>query len=153
MQDDDLKVAATSIACTALVTRLYAALDQHAYEALDSVFAEDAAWLRLGQRTVGLPAIRTLMQQRSPTLATCHVITNPLVHLTGPNDAEGSFCMLVVRQQGVPEGATRPLQVEGPWRLSTLHTRFVRTAGGWRIAEQRTEPLFEFVTSASGVAA
>lgn len=141
---DDLEAMQAGWACTALVTRLYLALDEHAYDALDDLFTVDAEWVRLGQRTGGLEAIRSLMRRRPVDLATRHVITNPVVTLDGEGTASGSFYMLVVRKHGVTPAMQRPLPVAGPWRLSVVHAGFRRTHAGWRIANQHTLSQFEF---------
>jgi hypothetical protein len=130
--------------CTELVTRLYLALDEHDYEPLDELFSPDAELVRLGQRTVGLAAIRALMHKRPADLATRHVITNPIVRLVGEDYAQGSFYMLVVRKSGVTPTTPLPLPVQGPWRLSVVRAGFRPTEDGWRIATQRTDSQFEF---------
>jgi hypothetical protein len=111
---------------------------------LDGLFTTDAEWLRLGQRTVGLDAIASLMRTRATDLATRHVITNPVVVPDGHDRARGSFYMLVVRKRGVTAEMQRPLAVPGPWRLSVVRAEFHRTTAGWRIASQRTDSQFEF---------
>jgi ketosteroid isomerase-like protein len=137
------------IACAGLVNRLYLALDEHDYSSLERLFTPDAEWVRLGERTVGLDAIQALMQKRPADLSTRHVIANPVVDLREENHAQGSFYMLVVRKSGVTPGIPLPLPVDSFWRLSVVQAEFRRTEAGWRIARQRTESQFEFVSEAT----
>lgn len=136
------------IDCTSLVHRLYLMLDEHDLVAFDEIFAPDAEWVRLGELTRGLDAIRHKMAGRSPTLATRHLIGNAVVLPDGPGRARGSFYMTVVRKRDVPPGAARPLLVNGPWRVSVLDLRFVHGPAGWRIAHQSTRSEFEFAGEA-----
>lgn len=138
-------IADAVTACSALVYRLYYALDEHAYQGLDQLLSPDVRFTRLGNTVEGLSALTAVFSQRPATMATRHVLSNPMVSVTGPDAASGIHYMQVVRKHNVTPATPRPLLVRSAWRLSIVHTTFARAASGWRIDSLRTEPGFEFV--------
>ncbi|WP_245647559.1 nuclear transport factor 2 family protein [Novosphingobium lentum] len=117
--------------CARLIA-LYANLnDEGRWEEVAALYAEDGTMTRPtapDAPVVGRAAILAAFRSRPPR-TTRHVCSNVVIDVEGPDAARGTSAMLLFT------GADAPL-------VGSFHDRFVRTAGGWKIAERRGSLTF-----------
>jgi hypothetical protein len=127
-----------------LTHRFYYCLDESRYPELVAAFRNDGVWHRQGKTLTGHAQILAAMRERPSTLRTRHVITN---HFLSESDANSATLIAYMTAFRFDDGTTRqgPYPIDGPFRFNLVKIRFAREGGAWRIAEQWSEPEFEFV--------
>ncbi len=114
------------------VIRFFRALDERDYDTLAALLAEDGAWHRQGAVLRNHSDILAAMAARSPTMRIHHLLTNVYAEPAGPNAADVTGYMLVVRHdsKAEPTGASPLTGIEN---IRTTRARLRNTADGWRI--------------------
>jgi hypothetical protein len=126
------------LACERLIILAYALMDQGQYERSAALFTEDGVWIR------GEPAPRTRadilasLRQRPADGITRHLLSNIVVILTGPNEAEASANFLAFRAKRAEDG---PAEMTGPAMVGDLFCRLRRGPDGWRIGFLQPKPV------------
>jgi len=123
--------------------RFFYFLDEFRYDDLVALMTEDAVWHRQGKVLRGREQVLAALAERPRTQRIRHVITNAFVDEDGAGSARLTAYLTAYRAD---EGVSRPppQTIDGPFRLLLVDARFVRTEAGWRMAEQRGTPEFEF---------
>jgi hypothetical protein len=127
------------LACERLVIGSYSLMDQSRYEASAGLFAEDGVWVRGDPAPGTRGAILASLQQRPATGVTRHLISNVMVTLTGPDEAEATGNFLAFRGTRAETG---PATMTGPSMVGDLFYRFRRGADGWEITHLETKSVF-----------
>ena len=126
-------------AATGVVARFYRHLDEREVSGLTSLMLPDGVWHRQGQALAGPAAIAAALARRSPSMRIHHLLTNAYAMPAGPDAAEVTAYMLVVRHEpGGPLAGPAPLH--GVESIRTVRASLRATAGGWRIASLRGDP-------------
>jgi hypothetical protein len=123
--------------------RFFCCLDERRYGELLARMSPEAVWHRQGKTLRGHPEILAALEERSKTQRIRQVITNAFLDETNGEPAELRAYMTAYRfDDGKPSRG--PVVIDGPSRLSLVHTRFARRGGEWRIVEQSLTPESEF---------
>jgi 3-phenylpropionate/cinnamic acid dioxygenase small subunit len=124
-------------AITDVLYRYARALDGRDWEALRTVFTEDAVGEYTGRINAtfhGVAAIIGLVSRALGGLeASQHIIANPVIDVDG--DEARSRCYLHAQHYRPARATGGSTYVVG----GTYHDRLVRASGGWRIAHRRLE--------------
>jgi ketosteroid isomerase-like protein len=125
--------------CQRLVVDSAAYNDSRDWEALAALYADDGVVARPnGDRVVGRAAIAESYAAAPANRRTRHVCTNWRFDLERPDAARGTTTVLVYSWDA--DGAVDSKfghQLDDRMLIGDFVDRFVRTPGGWRIAERR----------------
>lgn len=127
-------------ACAKLVLRVFYGMDDLQYDRVTDAFMPDGVWHRAGKALRGRAAILAAMNERDTHRFVRHVVTNLGVDVTDNDHAEGRC--YVTAYAG--PASDRPPTINAPWLLLTSTHSFVRSHGGWFIAESRIARDFVF---------
>ena len=122
-----------------LMVRYAHAVDTRAWDDFDDIFTPDATidYTAFGGPRGTVPEIKAYLAETLAAFpAFQHLVSNPMLEIDGDAATGRTMCfnpMAVARPEG-DEGGPRMFFC-GRWYLD----RFVRTAGGWRIAERSEE--------------
>lgn len=129
--------------CTRLCNDFAWTVDQRDYDAFVELFAEDGAFERAGQRSVGHAAIRQFLDARPADRITRHIVSNIRVDLTGPATAAGTCSALMYQATHESAAApTQPLHVSAPVVVDYVDD-YLLTNRGWKFACRRTALVFQ----------
>jgi hypothetical protein len=109
-------------ACERLAVACYSLMDRGYYEQSAALFTDDARWLR------GVKWVETR-----------HLVTNLLVTITGPDDAEAIAGLIAMRAN---RSETGPAETPGPIVVGDLVYRFRRGPEGWKISFLEPIPIY-----------
>lgn len=125
--------------CNQLLISFYNLLDQKDYGALADLFAEDGAWVRLGQELKGRHAIMEAMREREDWLTT-HIVSNIQIKIVDPDTAETSQYVTLYRIEG-HQPSKGPAAVAPP--MGILHHRdtLVRRDGQWKFKRKTSRAV------------
>lgn len=131
------------IACTDLMVRLCDLLDKGENVAAAGLFSEEAELLAPNGNVLRGAEVRAFLENRSPAIATRHVLSNVLITPGGPDTATVRAYILVYRvPRQEPDALPRALpatpQAVGDWDMD-----LVRTSNGWRIRRFSALPVLE----------
>jgi hypothetical protein len=84
------------------------------------------------------------LNERPVSQAIRHVITNTFLAEESENDARLIAYMTAYKYDDGTPTTTRPLTIDGPFRLLLVKNHFVRENGRWMIAESESTTEFEF---------
>jgi hypothetical protein len=134
--------------CQQVLTRFINCLDARDYEQLAALFAPDGAWFRPGGPVRGPEAIHAALSAKPDPVgfAIRHVITNVVVDPIDDDYAEAMTYLTVYRHEGALSG-TGPVPLLGPYMVGISTNKLVRLGAEWRIAEKRTQRIFERAAS------
>lgn len=148
MKKDDIarlpeaEVERVRAACTALGVDYARALDFRDYDALLTLFTEDAV-LDTGERLEGLAAIREAIRHRPDELRSRHVVSNVFVDVLSATQARGISYVTIYRHEGAASLRPGPAPLTGPAAVGHFEDRFVRTRAGWQFASRRLHLAFQ----------
>ena len=131
-------------ACLRIVHEMALHTDAASYEDALALFTDDAVMDRDGERFEGIEALRAAYASRPSGRLTRHVLSNTVVRITGPDDAESISYVTVYRYVRTRPDEAPPYQVPGPEVLGEYRDRFRRTAAGWRLSSRITRTLLKF---------
>lgn len=131
--------------CSRLCLDLLHYIDQRRYDRAAELFTDDGTFDRRTadrRNTVfaGRAAIRAFFESRPADEAIRHLCTNIRITLRSRNEASG-HCYAVFYKGTATGDAELPMPPRGP-AVTEYHDEYVRTPGGWRIRERRTQPVF-----------
>ncbi len=124
--------------CERLAISCYSLMDRSRYEDSAALFAEDGVWMR-GDPAKSPAGILASLMKRPAERLTRHLISNIVVTLTGPDEAEAIGNFVALHGTRVTQGAAKLPQ---PLMVGDLTYRFRRGADGWRIIYLETTPVF-----------
>jgi hypothetical protein len=131
-------------ACAALCVDYCEIVDAKDYQRMREVFAEDAEYYSPNAPNDlirGAEAIIAYLSHIPATLVTQHLACNIRVHAASADSASGSCKIVLFTADGnmpeTPEGR----KAAEKQRIGIYYDRYVRTPGGWRIAERRGKGL------------
>lgn len=131
--------------CERLV-RLYCHYVDHGEASrVAELFTEDGAWHGPGAALEGIDALREALTAREArqTRVSRHVCGNLVIDVEDESHARGcTYLTLYGDDGGRGEDGRRVAPLEGPQMVGEYRDRFVRTRGGWRIAERVLEISF-----------
>ena len=136
---DDLQRITIEAACARLIAHYAQLVDLAEPGAAADLFVEDGVFELASTRIEGREAIRANSVAGRGQFAgrvTRHVCTNIVITALDEQHAEGSAYFLFFASEA---GAGAPLKFGAPATIGVYRDRFVRTAGGWRIAHRRVE--------------
>ena len=134
---DEAHVWMAKAAIAELITRYAALSDAGEWEAVASLYTDDARMTRPtapNDFIVGRDAILTAFRSRRSRAAR-HVVTNVLVTLDSETDANASSQILLFT--GAAEAGHLPMLSTMPPLIGTYRDRLTCTGLGWRFAERR----------------
>ncbi len=131
--------------CSRLCLDLLHYVDQRRYDQAAALFTEDGTFeRRTPDRTstvfTGRAAIRGFFDSRPVDEAIRHLCTNIRITLRSREEA-GGHCYALFFKGTATGDAELPVPPRAP-AVTEYHDDYVRTAGGWRIARRRTQPVF-----------
>jgi ketosteroid isomerase-like protein len=131
-------------ACAALCVDYCEIVDAKDYQRMREVFADDAHYYSPNapdDLIRGAEAIIAYLSHIPATLVTQHLACNIRVHAASADSASGSCKIVLFTADGnmpeTPEGR----KAAEKQRIGIYYDRYVRTPGGWRIAERRGKGL------------
>jgi hypothetical protein len=128
-------------ACVGFLFRCYSDpfyrhLDDRDSASLAALMLPDGVWHRQGAALTGEAATIAALGRRSPTMRIHHLLTNAFAVPTGPDTAEATAYMLVIRHEpGSPLDSPAPLA--GIENIRTIRAALRHTAQDWRVAQLR----------------
>lgn len=132
------------MACAALCVDYCEIVDTKDYQRMREVFAEDAEYYSPNAPNDlirGAEAIIAYLSHIPATLVTQHLAFNVRVHAESEEAARGLCKIVLFTADGnmpeTPEGR----KAAEKQRIGVYFDRYVRTPGGWRIAERRGKGL------------
>ena len=125
--------------CQKLILQFYGYLDEKRYDELANLFADDGAWVRLGQELVGPNSIKKAMKERESWL-TMHLVTNIRINVVDEYLAETIQYITLYRQEDVdPESG--PLPVVMPLGLLRHTDTLVRINNTWKFKRKASRAV------------
>ena len=121
------------------VIRFFRALDDRDYATLAHLLAPGGVWRRQGAELRSEADILAAMAKRSATLRIHHLLTNVFAVPHGPDEADVTGYMLVIRHDGGAEPAG-PSPLTGIENVRTPRARLRRSRDGWRIVDLGGDP-------------
>lgn len=122
-----------------VVMRFYRHLDDRDSTCLAALMLPDGVWHRQGAVLTGASAIIAALSRRSPTMQIHHLLTNAFAVSSGPDTADVTAYMLVIRHE--PAGPfDGPAPLAGIENIRTIRAALRHTAQGWRVASMRGDP-------------
>jgi hypothetical protein len=113
-----------------VVVRFYRKLDEVDVAGILSLVTDDVQWSRPGRKLVGSERVKDNLLARSPSLRTCHVVTNLIVEPGIEGSATVSALLFIFSQQNA--GATALMAVDGA-AGANLKADLIMVDGAWRI--------------------
>lgn len=126
------------VECTEVLHRFYAGLDGGRPDDVANLMAPDGVWLRQGAHLKGPDAVRSALEERSPSIVSAHLVCNAVVDLQGSDEALLSAWILVFRSTSADGGPP----AAAPHVVMQCRDRMVRTTQGWRFAHKRATVAF-----------
>jgi hypothetical protein len=133
-------------ACRRLLTEYAIAVDHGDAESLVPQFVEDGTHVRRNDRLRGRGQLPLILGKRPSQLVMRHHLTTMRFRVIDQNNAEGYSYYLLYRG----EGDEKPLPLDPPFSAGDWHSRFVRTAMGWKLARLEVKRLFVQSAQAEG---
>lgn len=129
-------------ACERLVTTYCHYVDHGEASRIADLFTAEGVWKGPGVRMEGRGQLLKGFGAREAQAErmSLHVCHNFLCDVVDADHAEGVVYLTLYRHDGDPERKVSPLV--GPAMVGEYRDRFVRTPGGWRIAERETRVSF-----------
>lgn len=137
-ETDHQTIAST---CEALSIAYARSVDFRDYESLVALFAEDGV-LDTGKRLEGRPAIAAALAHRPDELRSRHVLSNIFIDVLSKTEARGISYLTLYRHVGPESLKAGPIAFDGPAAVGHYEDRFVKTAGGWKIARRKLHFAF-----------
>ncbi|MBT0962930.1 nuclear transport factor 2 family protein [Denitromonas iodatirespirans] len=129
-----LEIREVCDACRTLVLRAAARADGGDAEGLAALFAEDGMLVRPdGIRLQGREAIRAAYAARPAERLTRHVVSNTLVEIVSPTEAQACSYVLLWSGSLADPAGPRGRPAHGLPVLGEFDDRFALTPDGWRI--------------------
>jgi hypothetical protein len=130
--------------CQQALARFLHGLDSRNGEMAAAQFAENGKWERsLGGAFEGRAQIAENIANRAKNEATRHCMSNFILDLKDADHAESRCYLTVFRNDAAgPEPVKFPIKMQLPSGVLLYCDKWVRTAEGWRIAEQWSERIF-----------
>jgi hypothetical protein len=125
--------------CERLAVTCYSLMDRGFYARSVALFTEDATWVRGEGPVHTSKAILASLHNRPAERITRHLVSNIVVTITGPDEAEAVAYLVALHAKRAESGPT-PIPV--PVAIGDLIYRFRRGADGWRISY--LEPVLHF---------
>lgn len=142
------------------IVRFFHFLDARRYERMLDLMVPGAYWLRQGQPHRGREQALNTLHGRHAGMRVRHAVSNIVGDddevdpawqqhpeaLAIQADAPSVFTSNYLTAYRFDDPADRPppWPISGPHKFSVVHTRFVRSGEGWRIAAQLMLPEFVF---------
>ncbi|MET0146480.1 MAG: nuclear transport factor 2 family protein [Ilumatobacteraceae bacterium] len=146
--DIDPAVVATLVAersCERLMYTYAQLVDFGGAAGIADLFTTDGVWLGAdGGAMRGQAAIREAFSRRQGLTRrqSRHVITNVLVDVRSPDEAEGIAYLINYRHDSQSGVAEHPAPADAPKFVGEYHLSFRKDAAGWRIATLRFDLAF-----------
>jgi len=128
--------AADRIAIEEMNARFAFALDHHDYDALRDLLAPDVHYVSVGREHDGVEAVIASFKARVAKRTTRHNLGNAVLT---PVDGDTVTGWSTWTTWASNEPGVTPPRI---FMVADFHDRYVRTAGGWRIAERIIAPVF-----------
>lgn len=119
--------------CTRLINEFARCTDTFDYDRAVALFVPDCRFSRADETFQGIDGLRAVLDRRDRNRRTCHIVSNILVDVMSPDNAQGSALALVFGHRGAIEGEEAPLGP--PDSIVRFEAGFERTDAGWRIAK------------------
>lgn len=132
------------MACAALCVEYCEIVDAKEYPRMREVFAGDAQYYSPAapdKLIQGAEAIIAYLSHIPATLVTQHLACNIRIHPESTDTASGSCRILLFTADGNAPADSEGRTVAGKRRIGVYFDRYIRTPGGWRIAERRGKGL------------
>ncbi len=132
------------MACAALCVDYCEIVDAKDYQRMREIFAEDARYYSPATPDTlvqGAEAIVAYLSHIPAALVTQHLVCNIRIHAESPDAATGSCKILLFTADGNAAETPDGRKAAETKRIGVYHDRYVRTPGGWRIAERRGKGL------------
>jgi hypothetical protein len=142
------------------LVRFFHFLDARRYDRLTELMTPDVFWLRQGKPHRGREQVLHTLQGRHAGMRVRHVVSNVVcddderdpawqahaqaIDIEGGAQSVFTSNYLTAYRFDDPADQPPPWRIRGPHKFSVVHTRFVRTGDGWRIAAQLMLPEFVF---------
>jgi uncharacterized protein (TIGR02246 family) len=120
--------------CERLVYRYAWLVDSGQAAGIADLFTEDGTWAAGGGKPMrGRDGIREGFAERQAVTRrqSRHVMTNVLIHLTGPDTASGRVFLVNFRHDSPTGAAEKPAPADVPKYVGEYHLTFRRVAGTW----------------------
>jgi ketosteroid isomerase-like protein len=123
----------SKVECEQLLARLCLALDRGDNAQAADFFTEDAVLIMPNGEAVG-PAVRKVLEGRSATVFTRHILTNTVISQTSAEAADAQAYLTVYRVSGkaddvLPRRLPATPQTLGDWKIQLR-----KAATGWKIS-------------------
>jgi len=131
--------------CQQALTKFLCALDARDGKAAAAQFAENGKWERSrgAGSFEGRAQIADNITNRAKNEASRHCLTNFVLDIKDADHAESRAYLIVFRNDAEgPDPVKFPIKMQLPAGVLAYCDKFVRTAEGWRIAEQWSDPIF-----------
>lgn len=136
---DSERVVRDEWQCIKTMTRFFNSLDDRHFEDLADCMTESGVWVRQGKPLEGRSAVLSALAERSPTVLTRHLISNPVAKIEGEAAEVTAVVTIFHHDDG---SGTQP----GSLSLPRAILRFTAVMGcsneGWQIRRLTSERLF-----------
>ncbi len=125
--------------CTQLVYEFYACLDEKRYDDMVELFAEDGAWVRLGEELRGKKAIKATMGTREEWI-TAHLVTNARIRVRDESNADTTQYITLYRHEDW-NPADGPAPIVLPLGVLRHKDHLVRVGDQWKIKRKTSRAI------------
>ncbi len=127
-----------------LTHRFYYYLDERRYQDLVDTMRTDVTWHRQGKILRGHAQVMAALNERPASQVIRHIITNTFLDQQSTTEARLIAYMTAYKYDDGTLIKTRPLTIDGPFRVLLVKKHFVHENGRWMIAESEGTTEFEF---------
>jgi SnoaL-like domain len=124
-----------------LIYRVYSLYDEHQYEQMLSLYADDVRFGSSMRMVEGRDQVAALIAKRPQTVLTRHIITNLVVTLTGPESASATATLIGYRNEGAFP-SQGPVPLDGAPAIADCRFSFRKVRSVWLISENLGEGIF-----------
>jgi hypothetical protein len=142
--DDARRDLEVERACLRVITELALHTDAGDYARALDLFTDDAVMDRDGERFVGMDELRAAYAARPVLRLTRHVLSNTVVRVIGPDEAESISYVTVYRHRMLRSDEAPPYSLSGADVLGEYRDRFRHTSQGWKLAARITRTVLKF---------
>src|SRR5262245_24013768 len=135
--------SAAIVECNLLAVRFWNYMDAKTFPELAQLFAPGGVWVRPeGLALTAATGILDYLAKRSKTIATCHVVSNIDVWLTGADQAR-SISVITAYKHDDGKALRVPAPLHGTHRILRASDHYSRTEAGWRIVRKEVTHVFD----------